>query len=94
MANILVIDDDKEICEGLTEFITQMGHSVECALLLKEGLEKIQKEFFDLVFLDVHLPDGNGLSVLPAIRSKNKEVGHRKRGRRRPRCKRGDPFFG
>jgi len=68
MANILVIDDDKKICEALTEFITHMGHSIECALLLKEGIEKIQTESFDLVFLDIHLPDGNGLAALPAIR--------------------------
>ena len=45
-----------------------MGHSIECALLLKEGIEKIQTESFDLVFLDIHLPDGNGLAALPAIR--------------------------
>ena len=40
MANILVIDDDKKICEALTEFISQQGHSSDYVLLLKEGLEK------------------------------------------------------
>ena len=68
MANILVIDDDKKICEALTEFITHMGHSTNYALTLKEGLEELKTKPFDLVFLDVRLPDGNGLAALPTIR--------------------------
>lgn len=68
MANILVIDDDKMICESLKDFINSLGHSVTYALKLKEGLDKVRSEFFDLVFLDVHLPDGNGLAAVTGIR--------------------------
>ena len=68
MANILVIDDDKKLCDYLERIIRQMGHTISTALRLKEGLKKILTESFDLVFLDVHLPDGYGLDAVPEIR--------------------------
>lgn len=68
MANILVIDDDEMICEALDDLFTPMGHKVAYALRLKDGLKKASSEFFDLVFLDVRLPDGNGLKAIPEIR--------------------------
>ena len=68
MANILVIDDDKMICDTLADFIGPMGHNVLYALRLKEGLKKVSTGSFDLVFLDVRLPDGNGIEAVPKIR--------------------------
>ncbi len=68
MANVLIIDDDKMICETLSRRISTMGNYVATALNLKEGLHSALSEAFDLVFLDVRLPDGNGLSLLPTIR--------------------------
>lgn len=67
MANILVIDDDKLICEILASFIRSMGHTPSQALTLEEGIEKISSESYDLVFLDVRLPDGSGLNAIPEI---------------------------
>ena len=68
MANILIVDDDKVICESLADFIKLMGHNVAYVFSLKEGMKKINTASFDLVFLDVRLPDGSGLEELPAIR--------------------------
>jgi len=68
MANILIIDDDKMICTALESVISPMGHNVSLAYRLKEGLKKISQSAFDVVFLDVRLPDGNGLEVLGEIR--------------------------
>lgn len=68
MANILAIDDDRMICESLVDVISEMGHAVEYALTLKEGLEMAYQNQYDIVFLDVTLPDGNGLEKLPQIR--------------------------
>ncbi len=67
MANILVVDDDEMICEALADLIRPMGHSVAYALNLKQGLRHILADPFDLVFLDIRLPDGNGLDVIPDI---------------------------
>ena len=68
MAKILVIDDDTMMCELLCEMGRRMGHEGSYALTLKEGLAKALSEEFDVVFLDVRLPDGNGLDILPRIR--------------------------
>jgi two-component system NtrC family response regulator len=67
MANILIIDDDELICEVLASFVRSLGHTPVYALTLKEGIERVSSESFDLVFLDVRLPDGNGLNAIPEI---------------------------
>jgi two-component system NtrC family response regulator len=68
MANVLIIDDDETLCEALSLAVTAMGHNVMSAQSLKEGLKKALSNGFDIVFLDVRMPDGDGLGVLPRIR--------------------------
>lgn len=68
MASILIIDDDVEVCKVLTIAIKRMNHEVSYALTLQDGLNKNRSEHFDVVFLDVNLPDGNGLEALPGIK--------------------------
>ncbi len=69
MANILAIDDEELICWFLKDIIEPMGHRMQYALGLREGLKKASGEPFDLVILDVLLPDGNGLDAIPVLRS-------------------------
>ena len=68
MGKVLIIDDDYLFCDMLTDMITDLGHKVKCAHSLHEGLEDALSGLFDVVFLDVRMPDGNGLSTLPKIR--------------------------
>ena len=68
IANILVIDDDKMVCDMLCRFIESMGHTASYVVTLHEGVQKIFSEDYDLVFLDVRLPDGNGLEAIPKIK--------------------------
>ena len=68
MANILIIDDDPAIVKVMTVAMVQMGHRTRHALTLKTGVDAIHAGSFDVVFLDVNLPDGNGLEILPRIR--------------------------
>jgi len=68
VAKILIIDDDEDVREILSARVKKLNHDVLTAATLEQGLEAIQHHSLDLVFLDVHLPDGNGLDVLPAIR--------------------------
>ena len=67
MANILVIDDEQMICDMMSRVIVRMGHSVQQATTLAEGVNAAQKQAFEVIFLDVQLPDGNGLSKMPII---------------------------
>ncbi len=65
MANILIVDDDTMLTEMLTIHLERAGHRAEIADTLKLGMEQARNGFFELIFLDVQLPDGNGLDALP-----------------------------
>ena len=67
MAKILVIDDENTIAVLMSRVIEGMGHTVEHAANIKNGMQAVRQDDFDIIFLDVHLPDGNGLNQLPAI---------------------------
>jgi two-component system NtrC family response regulator len=68
MATVLIIDDDKLICDWIANVVTRLGHHPVSVRLLREGLKKLQSESFDIVFVDVRLPDGSGLESMPKIK--------------------------
>jgi len=68
MADILIIDDDQLICTTLSNVVRDRGHTPTCAFTRKEGLEIAAARSFDVVFLDVRLPDGSGLDIVKGIR--------------------------
>lgn len=68
MAEILIIDDDEAMCQMLSVLVKRLGHQPSYALNLQEGLQKALGASYDVVLLDVIMPDGNGLEVLPRIR--------------------------
>ncbi|MFT5701085.1 MAG: two-component system NtrC family response regulator [Desulforhopalus sp.] len=69
MAHVLLIDDDKMLCEMLTKKLSNLGHESVMAHNLAQGLRFAREFAFDLVFLDVRLPDGSGLEVLSEIKA-------------------------
>lgn len=69
MAKVLIIDDEQSIRDFLTELVEQVGHEAQCAESRKEGLRLAKVEDFDVIFLDVYLPDGSGLELMPAFRA-------------------------
>jgi len=71
---ILVIDDELGIREGCRRALTPQGFSVETAGNIEEGLQKIQETSYDLVLLDVMLPDGRGTDLLIPIHEKDPET--------------------
>ncbi|QTA83540.1 Two component system response regulator, sigma54-specific [Desulfonema limicola] len=71
MAKILIIDDDEEICHVLFDLIKNINHQAEYFLTLEAGVKKALSEEYDVVFLDVHMPDGNGLEALQRIRNRD-----------------------
>lgn len=68
MASVLIIDDDEMFSQVLSDMVTRLGHTAAIAGTISDGLNKVRSESFDVVFLDIQLPDGNGLDVLPTIR--------------------------
>lgn len=69
MANILIIDDEKQICTLMSRAIDRMGHHVEFAQNLEKGLKLAKSNDVDVIFLDVQLPDGDGLNHLPVFQA-------------------------
>ena len=68
-SRILVIDDDPEVRGTMCSLVSRMMLACEAAGTLAEGLAALGGGGFDLVFLDVRLPDGNGLERLPEIKA-------------------------
>ena len=69
MADILIIDDDRLICETISNVVQRTGHQATCCSTLENGLETALSQGIDLIFLDVRMPDGDGLEVLPRIQA-------------------------
>lgn len=72
--HIIVIDDEQGIREGCRRVLIPEGFQIETAATLQEGREKIREGTFDLVLLDVMLPDGRGLDLLSTIQEVDPEI--------------------
>lgn len=70
--DLLLIDDDVELCALLTEFLTGEGFNIESAHAGPEGLERALAKTPDLVILDVMLPGMDGFEVLSRLRQKSR----------------------
>lgn len=68
MADVLIIDDDAAMRELLIDMVDSIGHSARSASSVRTGMDMAYSSAYDVVILDVRLPDGNGLSILPQLR--------------------------
>ncbi len=69
MSKILIIDDEEMMCELLSRVVDRLGHESAWAHTFAQGHQRVAAEPFDVVLLDVGLPDGNGLDLLPWIKA-------------------------
>ena len=70
MIQILIIEDDRHIGEGLQFLLESEGYCAELAMSVSEGREKLEKGKTQLLILDVNLPDGSGFEFFQKIQSK------------------------
>jgi two-component system NtrC family response regulator len=68
LGKILIVDDDPGARYMLMAQSRRLGHETQEVGLLKEGLAAVRAGAFDVVFLDVQLPDGNGLEAISEIK--------------------------
>ncbi|MGA2503984.1 MAG: response regulator transcription factor [Anaerolineales bacterium] len=66
---ILIIDDEPKLARSLALILQRAGYRVTTAATAREGLQFLQAGAFDLVFLDIKLPDQSGIQLLPQIRN-------------------------
>src|ERR1039457_5737953 len=72
---ILVIDDELDIREGLSDLLTlEGGYAVDLAHNGTDGLHKLEATSYDLVLLDLMMPDMSGMDVLQLVRKTDKDT--------------------
>ena len=74
MSKILVIDDNEEMRELLNVMLARAGHEPAAAADGEEGLRKCEAERFDLVLLDIWMPEVDGISVLKDLRARRPDL--------------------
>ncbi len=72
MERLLVIDDDAELCQLVTRFLSREGFAIRWALGGSAGVELAQAGEYSLIILDVMLPDIDGFEVLRRIRQQSR----------------------
>lgn len=69
--NILIVEDEKEIREGVSEYLSEVGYNVISAEDGMQAIELFKNNKIDLVILDIMLPKANGFVVLNKIRQES-----------------------
>ncbi len=73
MMKILLIEDEKNIQISITYYLQKEGFKINSANNMKEACEKIENDMYNLILLDVTLPDGNGFDLYKKV-IKNKNI--------------------
>ncbi|TVR76493.1 MAG: response regulator [Chitinophagaceae bacterium] len=69
MGNVLIIDDELDICFLLSKIIQKKGWEVDFENNLTNGIKKIKEKKYDFIFLDLNLPDGYGMNFITLIKN-------------------------
>ena len=72
--HILVVDDDIDLCNMISEYLSDEFFNVDIAITAQQALSQIQKSKPDLVLLDIRLPDMDGLNLLSDLKKENLDV--------------------
>lgn len=74
MNSILIIDDEKEICESIQMILQYEGYGVEYTTSASGGIDKILSGQFAALLLDIQMPEMNGFEVLKSVKDFNKNI--------------------
>ena len=72
--SILVVDDDRDVCEYLQDFLTSEGFAVRCVNDPTQVLEAMRDEEFHVCVLDLMMPKINGIDLLSQIRQADDDI--------------------
>lgn len=72
--NLLVVDDDSNICLNLKDILFEDGYKVKGVGTLKQAEKELINNFYNVVMLDLKLPDGDGITLIKKIKRINKDI--------------------
>ena len=70
--NILAIDDNEDILKLLTTVLTSKGHDFTQASNGKDGIKLIEEQNFDVILLDLAMPEFSGINVIESLKKSNR----------------------
>jgi two-component system, NtrC family, nitrogen regulation response regulator NtrX len=74
MKKILIIDDEKEICESIKMILEYEDYEVDFSIAAPEGLEKILSDSYNALLLDIQMPEMSGFDVLKKVKESGSPV--------------------
>jgi len=77
LLRVLVAEDNEFNSELLQQLLVRRGHRVRIARTGREALRLVEADAFDVLLLDVHMPELDGFGVIHAIRERERSTGHR-----------------
>jgi DNA-binding response OmpR family regulator len=72
---LLIVEDNFQLADDLSRFLTENGFIVEIADTLEDAKEKVGLYQYELIILDIGLPDGSGLDIIKLLKNKNSDAG-------------------
>lgn len=72
---ILIVEDDRELLKSILLYFNENGYNCEAAKSLSEAKEKVSAHDYECLVLDLGLPDGDGLELIPFVNRKKSETG-------------------
>jgi len=72
---LLIVEDNYQLADDLSKFLEENGFIIEIANTLKEAKDKVGVYNYDLIILDLGLPNGTGLDVIQELKKINKDPG-------------------
>ncbi len=72
--NVLVVDDERTVCNSCRKILTQEGYNVDVALSGEEALSKVKGNGFDAVIADWKMPEIDGIEIAKKIKRENPDI--------------------
>ncbi len=66
--SVLIVDDDESTCKSLSIILNKKGYETGTARTGQEALERVQERFFNVVLLDMKLPDTEGVELIVPLK--------------------------